>query len=193
MNHIANAIQRSDNPRVIETGPSSLSNTDRLTRNLGWFSIGLGIAELVAARSISRAIGMEGSENLIRAFGVREIASGMLTLSLDKKAGLYSRVAGDALDLAVLSTALKDDNPKRGNAALAFAMVAGVTLLDVAAALGTRQQSKRDEDEAWDYSDRSGFPQGVDAARREARQEKDGQPVKALLPSPQSSTPEHRI
>ena len=45
MKHIANALQRSDNPRVIETGPSSLSNTDRLARNLGWFSIGLGIAD----------------------------------------------------------------------------------------------------------------------------------------------------
>ena len=191
MNHIANAVQRSDNPRVIETGPSSLSNTDRLARNLGWFSIGLGIAELVAARRISRAIGMEGSENLIRAFGAREIASGMLTLSVDKKAGLYSRVAGDAVDLAVLSTAVRDDNPKRGNAALALAMVAGVTLLDVAAALGTRQQSRRDEDDIRDYSDRSGFPQGVDAARRDGQQEGEA-PVKAL-PAPQLALSEQRM
>ncbi|WP_395516473.1 hypothetical protein [Pseudorhizobium flavum] len=191
MKHIANALQRSDNPRVIETGPSSLSNTDRLARNLGWFSIGLGIAELVAARRISRAIGMEGSESLIRAFGAREIASGMLTLSVDKKAGLYSRVAGDAVDLAVLSTAVTDDNPKRGNAAFALAMVAGVTLLDVAAALGTRQQARRDEDDIRDYSDRSGFPQGVDAARREGQQENEVA-VKAL-PAPQAARPEQRL
>ncbi|CAD7030541.1 hypothetical protein RHAB21_01741 [Pseudorhizobium halotolerans] len=183
MMHIANALQRSDNPRVIETGPSSLTNTDRLARNLGWFSIGLGIAELVAARRISRAIGMEGSESLIRAFGAREIASGMLTLSVDKKAGLYSRVAGDAVDLAVLSTAVTDDNPKRGNAALALAMVSGVTLLDVAAALATRQQSRRDENDIRDYSDRSGFPNGVEAARRDGQQEGEA-PVKAL-PAPQ--------
>jgi len=191
MKHIANALQRSDNPRVIETGPSSLSNTDRLARNLGWFSIGLGIAELVAARRISRAIGMEGSESLIRAFGACEIASGMLTLSVDKKAGLYSRVAGDAVDLAVLSTAVTDDNPKRGNAAFALAMVAGVTLLDVAAALGTRQQARRDEDDIRDYSDRSGFPNGVEAARRDGQQEGEA-PVKAL-PAPQAARPEQRL
>ncbi|WP_281976493.1 hypothetical protein [Pseudorhizobium flavum] len=191
MKHIANALQRSDNPRVIETGPSSLSNTDRLARNLGWFSIGLGIAELVAARRISRAIGIEGSESLIRAFGAREIASGMLTLSVDKKAGLYSRVAGDAVDLAVLSTAVRDDNPKRGNAALALAMVAGVTLLDVAAALGTRQQARRDEDDIRDYSDRSGFPSGVEAARRDGQQEGEA-PVKAL-PAPQPALSEQRL
>lgn len=191
MKHIANALQRSDNPRVIETGPSSLSNTDRLARNLGWFSIGLGIAELVAARRISHAIGMEGSESLIRAFGAREIASGMLTLSVDKKAGLYSRVAGDAVDLAVLSTAVRDDNPKRGNAALALAMVAGVTLLDVAAALGTRQQARRDEDDIRDYSDRSGFPNGVEAARRDGQQEGEA-PVKAL-PAPQPALSGHQM
>ncbi len=190
MSYIANALQRSDNPKVIEKGPSSLTNTDRLARNLGWFSIGLGVAELFAARRISRAIGMEGSESLIQAFGAREIASGMLTLSVDKKAGLYSRLAGDAIDLAVLSTALRDENPKRGNAAIALAMVAGVTLLDLAAALGTRQQSMR-EDEDWDYSDRSGFPKGVDAARREGRDQDEGA-VKAL-PSPQSSMSEQRI
>ncbi len=190
MSLIANTVERKDNPRVLSTGSSSLTATDRLARNLGWFSIGLGVAELFAARRISRTLGMEGSETLIRAFGAREIASGMLTLSLDKKAGLYSRLAGDALDLAVLSTALKDDNPKRGNAAIALAMVAGVTLLDLAAALGTRQQSMR-EDEDWDYSDRSGFPKGVDAARREGRDE-DEEAVKAL-PSPQSSMPQQQI
>ena len=191
MSYVANAVQRSENPRIIETGPSSLSSTDRLAHKLGWFSIGLGLAEIFAARSISRAIGMEGSEHLIRAFGAREIASGMLTLSVDKKAGLYSRVAGDAVDLAVLSTAVRDDNPKRGNAALALAMVAGVTLLDVAAALGTRQQARRDDDESWDYSDRSGFPQGVDAARREGQQENEVA-VKAL-PAPQAARPEQRL
>ena len=143
MTFIANAVQRGDNPRVQSTGPSSLDSSDRLARNLGWFSIGLGITQIVAARSLSRTLGIPESENLIRAFGAREIASGMLTLSLEKKAGLYSRIAGDALDLAVLSTAVKEDNPKRGNAAMALAMVAGVTLLDVAAARRQPQQCAR--------------------------------------------------
>lgn len=185
MSLIANAIQRKENPRVLSTGPSSLTNTDRLARNLGWFSIGLGIAELFAARRISRTLGMEDSESLIRAFGAREIASGVLTLSLEKKAGLYSRLAGDALDLAVLSTAVNDDNPKKGNAAIALAMVAGVTLLDLAAALGTRQQSMREDDE-WDYSDRSGFPNGLDKARSQATE--DEQPSVRALPRPQSAS-----
>jgi hypothetical protein len=181
MTFIANAVQRSENPRILSSGPSSLDSSDRLARNLGWFSIGLGITQVVAARSLSRALGMPESENLIRAFGAREIASGMLTLSLEKKAGLYSRIAGDALDLAVLSTAVKDDNPKRGNAVMALAMVAGVTLLDVAAALGVSRSNARDPRDERDYSDRSGFPQGVQAARRQA-EDADEKPVKALSP-----------
>ncbi|MCJ8521398.1 hypothetical protein ABID21_004484 [Pseudorhizobium tarimense] len=194
MSFIANATRYEDSPEIISTGPSSLSSTDRLARNLGWFSIGLGLAEMFAARSISRAIGMEGSENLIRAFGAREVASGMLTLSVERKAGLYSRVAGDALDLAVLSTAVKDDNPKRGNAAIALAMVAGVTLLDVAAALGTRQQRLRDEDDIRDYSDRSGFPKGVNAARTQAeRDNREPEPEVKALPRPQTGGAEHRL
>lgn len=190
MSLIANAVQRKENPRILSTGSSSLTATDRLARNLGWFSIGLGVAELFAARRISRTLGMEGSESLIRAFGAREIASGMLTLSLDKKAGLYSRLAGDAIDLAVLSTAVKDDNPKRGNAAIALAMVAGVTLLDLAAALGTRQQSMR-EDEDWDYSDRSGFPKGLNSARTQAS--RDEQPAVKALPRPDIAPPAQPI
>ncbi|MFN7101827.1 MAG: hypothetical protein ACK4N1_04315 [Pseudorhizobium sp.] len=181
MTFIANAVQRSDNPRILSSGPSSLDASDRLARNLGWFSIGLGITQIVAARSLSRTLGIPESENLIRAFGAREIASGVLTLSLEKQAGLYSRIAGDALDLAVLSTAVKDDNPKRGNAAIALAMVAGVTLLDVAAALGVSRAKARHPDDARDYSDRSGFPQGVHAARRQA-EDADEKPVKALSP-----------
>jgi hypothetical protein len=53
-------IARSEgDPRIERKGPSSLTGPDRLARALGWFSIGLGVAELVApgppARSGSTA------------------------------------------------------------------------------------------------------------------------------------------
>jgi len=40
-------------------------------------------------------------------------------------------VAGDALDLATLGTALRADNPKGRNVWIALAAVAGVTALDI--------------------------------------------------------------
>jgi hypothetical protein len=100
-------------------------------RFLGWFSIGLGLLELCAPRRITRSLGMKGSEALVRSYGAREIGSGILALSVDRQAGLWSRVAGDGLDVATLVTAFRADNPKRHNVGLALAMVLGITLLDV--------------------------------------------------------------
>jgi len=67
-----------------------------MARGLGWFSIALGVGELLGARSLARALGMRGSEGLIRSYGAREVLSGVLSLSIDKQAGLWSRVGGDA-------------------------------------------------------------------------------------------------
>ena len=47
-----------------------------VARGLGWFSIGLGLAECLMPRTMSRVVGLEGKENVLRAFGVREITSG---------------------------------------------------------------------------------------------------------------------
>jgi hypothetical protein len=146
-----------------------MAASDRLGRALGWFSIGLGLAELLAPRRFTSAFGMEGRERLVRAYGIREVGAGMLSLSVDRQAGLWSRVAGDALDLATLMTALRDDNRKRDNVGLAIAAVAGVTLLDLVAAAGTTARHRRGATKPRDYSDRSGFPQGIEKVRGVAR------------------------
>ncbi|MER9658187.1 hypothetical protein NKJ26_33195, partial [Mesorhizobium sp. M0152] len=89
-------------PKILKTGASSLGATDKLARKLGWFSIALGVFELVGAERIASALGLRGKANLIRAYGAREIGSGILSLSVDKRTGLWSRVAGDGLDVATL-------------------------------------------------------------------------------------------
>jgi uncharacterized membrane protein len=111
------------------------TDTRRLAISLGLFSIGLGAAELIAPRAMARLIGMrEDSRNvsLLRAFGAREIGSGIvILLRPDKPASLWSRVAGDAVDLAVLGSAARQQGADPNRAAMAAAAVAGVTLLDV--------------------------------------------------------------
>lgn len=168
-------IARSDgDPRVERKGPSSLSGADRLARALGWFSIGLGITELVAPGRLARALGLDGKEGLIRAYGARELASAIPTLSVDKPIGLAARIGGDALDLGTLATALHRDNPKRRNAVIATAMVAGITLLDLVAYAGVKTAHRRDPgSEDRDYSDRSGLPRGAQASRGLARKDFD--------------------
>jgi hypothetical protein len=158
-------------PTVENKGPSSLTGPDRLARALGWFSVGLGIAELVAPGRIARSLGLEDKEGLIRAYGARELASAVPTLSVDKPIGLAARIGGDAIDLGTLATALHRDNPKRHNAVIATALVAGITLLDIAAYSGVKAAHRRPAGSDNDYSDRSGLPRGAQASRGLARQD----------------------
>ncbi len=152
-------------PKVVKTGPSVKPVADEMARALGWFSMALGMAELVAPRSLTRLLGMEGQEGLVRAFGLREIVAGMTSLSTEKSAGLWSRVGGDLIDMATLFTAYRDDNPKKQNVGFALAAVAAIALIDLASAKGQSTAHARSRKPARDYSDRSGFPQGLQAAR----------------------------
>jgi hypothetical protein len=167
--YVSNITRSKGDPKVISSGPSSLAATDRLGRWLGWFSVGLGLIGLLAPRRVTRALGMDGSEGLIRAYGAREISSGILSLSVEKQLGLWSRVAGDGLDVATLVSALRPSNPKRDNVALALAMVLGLTLLDVAGAQGVTARHSRQRGNWRDYRDRTGFPHGIEKARGAAK------------------------
>jgi hypothetical protein len=171
MTFLTNYVRSEGDPKVVSTGPSSLGASDTLARGLGWFSIGLGLAQILMPEKITAALGMQGKENLMRAYGAREIGAGILTLSVDKQAGLVSRVAGDGLDIATLLPALRHDNPKRGNVGLALSMVVGITLLDIIATQATTMRHRRPKRSGAirSYSDRSGYPGGVSAARGAAR------------------------
>lgn len=192
MNIIANMsrITRSPgDPEIQSTGPSSLGTSDRLARALGWFSLGLGTAEIVAPERIARSLGMEGKERLIRAYGAREIASGIPTLSVDKHVGLISRVAGDAVDIATLLPAVRSDNPKHRNARMALAAVGAVTLLDIVATAAVLRRHSRSQGQRRDYSDRSGLPHGTEASRGLGRQKVEMQRDVRAAPSAAASIP----
>jgi uncharacterized membrane protein len=107
---------------------------------LGWFSIGLGLAELAAPKKVADTVGLDGHTRILQLFGLREIATGIGILTQPGNPNwLQARVAGDALDLALLGSALGEDNPKRGRATAAMAAVAGVTVLDI---IGSEQLSQ---------------------------------------------------
>ncbi len=108
-------------------------DTRKVAKGLGWFSIGLGLTELLGARPLSRMLGMEDHRTLLRIFGLRELGAGIGLLSQSRMAPwLWARVAGDALDLAVLGSALFS-GPRPRNAGIATGAVAGVTALDIVA------------------------------------------------------------
>jgi uncharacterized membrane protein len=119
---------------------------EQLARGLGWFSLGLGLAELLAPRSVAKVAGLRGNTGLIRLFGLREIASGIAIFTQGKRpaGALWSRVVGDALDLACLGAAFASPDSNKGRVAFATANVLAVSALDVLCA----QQLSADDDGA---------------------------------------------
>jgi uncharacterized membrane protein len=115
----------------------------RRARALGWLSIGLGLTEFAAPQSVARLIGLNNQRALVRFLGMREIASGVGILASRRPAGwLWTRVAGDIMDLALLGAAFGSRNTDHGKLATATAAVAAATVLDVRCS----QQLTRSED-----------------------------------------------
>lgn len=146
------------------------SATDALARGLGVFSIAIGLFQVVTPRALTRWLGLYGHDDLVRAYGLREIATGIGILAAkDPTPWIWSRVAGNALDAATLATALEGDNPRRENAALALGAVVGIAAIDFYCG----QQLSREDivplPPLRDYSDRRGMPRPPQAMRGAAR------------------------
>ena len=180
-------------PAVIETGAGSLTGADRMARALGWFSLALALTQLTSARAIACGLGIEGKEPLIWAAGARGVASGIACLSTEKSCGIWSRIAGDVLDIAVLSPAYRDDNPKKPNVALALTALIGVAVLDLSCGQGLGSRRRRSGEPLPDYRGRSGFPGGVAAARGAASNFTVPNDMRAEPPQPAATTPDRVI
>ena len=112
----------------------------KLANALGWFSIGLGLSELLAPRALARASGVADHPGLLRTLGMREIASGIGILSQSRPTGwLWARVAGDAMDLALLGIAAASSKNRPYRIAIAAGAVTGVAALDMLSSMQHRQ------------------------------------------------------
>ena len=108
-----------------------------LAKGLGWFSIGLGLAEMAAPQSVAQLVGIADGERtraVIRGYGAREIANGLAILTQPDAKWMWTRVAGDVVDLSSLAAALQRKSAERGRAAFGLASVAGVMVADIVAA-----------------------------------------------------------
>jgi hypothetical protein len=123
----------------IERLPAPRFSARKINRGLGWFSIALGLAEVLATRGVAGAAGVDKAFlPVLRLFGLREIASGVgLLTARDRKKWVWSRVAGDALDLAFVGYGLfLERRPgARKRLKIAAAVVAPVVVLDVLEAM----------------------------------------------------------
>ena len=128
---------RSTVPRRVR---EAMPDDGQLNQALGWFSVGLGVVELLAPESFGRMIGAGSHSNVVRLCGAREVVSGVALLSKRAPAtAAFSRVAGDAIDLALLGAAFRSPEAEPKRLMAATTAVLGVAALDTYAA--TRQAS----------------------------------------------------
>ena len=169
MNAIIKYLRAENDPEIVKSGPSSLTTADRLGKGLGWLGLVLGAAHLFAGRRIAESLGLEGKHWLVQLFGARDVGAAMMTLSPDRRIGLWSRVGGDVMNVMLAASAIGAPQPRqRRNAQIALAATVGIALLDVIAARAVSDEQKR-TGRPRNFGNRSGYPQGVAAARGGAK------------------------
>lgn len=116
----------------LKTGDGS----QRLARMLGWASLGLGVAQLAAPGAVRRLSGLDDSPTarlVVPAVGARELVHAAGLLRGARPTGwVWTRVAGDALDLTALAMALaRRSGTRRRRVVAVTAAVAAITAVDV--------------------------------------------------------------
>jgi hypothetical protein len=111
---------------------------------LAAFSIGLGLAEVLAPKAVGKRAGLSHRSGLIRGYGVRELVAGGLILAAPKSpTPIWMRVAGDFIDLLTIAPATRRDHERepgaRRSALIAAAAVGAITVLDILAARSMRE------------------------------------------------------
>ncbi|MFO6447120.1 hypothetical protein ACLBKU_08235 [Erythrobacter sp. NE805] len=123
------------------TAPDAIQSTGY---GLAALSIGLGLAGLIAAKGIARRLGVPDRSGIVRAFGVRELASGAGLVARPRASGnAWGRVAGDVLDLVALAAVLRTPGTRKQAAWGGLAFVASALLADVLAGRAMRQEERR--------------------------------------------------
>jgi uncharacterized membrane protein len=123
------ALATTNEPRRATTAAPA-----RIARELGWFSLGLGLTEILAPKAVTRLVGVRdglATRWIVRALGVRELAAGVGLLTQPRRPGwLWARASGDVIDLALLGSALFSPRTKPLRAGVAITAVVGITALD---------------------------------------------------------------
>jgi hypothetical protein len=111
--------------------------TPSIALGLAMGGIGLGMWGVLFPKTVARTFGLPRNDLAIRTlFGARELATSYRLAGDPTKAeSLWARVAGDVLDITVLSAASVPQNRKRHNARFALKAVLLITALDVLAAV----------------------------------------------------------
>ncbi|MBA3762519.1 MAG: SRPBCC family protein [Chthoniobacterales bacterium] len=123
--------------------PNGCEPREKFAKGLGWFSVGLGLAEIFAPRELARLVGVRNRPAVFMALGARELLNGVGILAQNQTAGwLWSRVAGDIMDLSLLGIAFTERGSDKERVEGAAGAVAGVMVADVICALQNSRETQ---------------------------------------------------
>ncbi|MBO0711630.1 MAG: cyclase dehydrase [Acetobacteraceae bacterium] len=119
--------------RSVNRRPQGGDLARQIGRGLGWFSICLGTAELLAPRRMAHVAGVPGHPGVVARYGLREIATGIGILAArDPSPWIWGRAGGAAMDAGSLALALFGRQSDRSRIARSLALVTGVAALGLA-------------------------------------------------------------
>lgn len=115
-------------------GRNATDGAERLATGLGWLSIGLGVAGLLATGAVARGIGLRDrarTRTILRLLGAREIVSGLGILTRRRRSiWAWTRLGGDVMDVALLRSALAAQHGANGRGAVTTAALLGIAAVD---------------------------------------------------------------
>lgn len=113
------------------TGFVGRTDNDEMVRALGWFSVGIGLIELLTPRKVSSTIDIGDHPAILRLLGLRELASGLGILTQrNPSAWMKGRFAGDLIDIALLGASVASGQARATRAAAAAVAIAKVACMD---------------------------------------------------------------
>lgn len=130
--------------REIEPGSNG---SDRMSRAIGWSSLGIGTAQLAAPSAIAGAIGLLPGTRVAaatRVMGLANLAIGTgIIMRPQLGSRMWARFAGDALGLGLLVWALRGERASGRRLAGALAASAGLLAIDALAARRLKRAHQR--------------------------------------------------
>lgn len=142
----------------------------RLADGLGWTSSVLGTPMIVAPRRLLRAIGVRDDPQAVRwtvVVGLREhLATLNIIANRQRRIGMWSRAAGDTMDLVLLTQAYRHKCENRTRLLAAGGIVAAIFAADLVTAI------------ALTVADRAMVPAGSGSAGEGAHHDTTGGPAR---------------
>lgn len=152
-------------------------NKTTAAKAVGWISIGIGTAELLAPGWLAQRIGPQGYKRLMHIFNVPELLAGTGIGNTPVAPSAWSRMASEAIDLVSIANSAQK-RMQEGGVGTALLSLAALTALDALVASGRqeRRESREAAREPGTAERKAGVRKAASATRQAGRKTAAGKP-----------------